>query len=91
MEILGCPAESKFEYDKISKEHLKKNIKGSPGTPSQDYANSLDLNNPKTLLQILEFAGEEQRSTVVEQLQAVTVRRLKSLRMAGASFRRRMM
>ena len=65
-------SKSKFEYDKISKDHLKKVVKGSPGTPAQDYANSLDLTGPKTLLRILELANEEQRPIVVGQLQSVT-------------------
>ena len=65
-------SKEKFEYDEISKGHLNKILKGSPGTIAQDFANSLDLSNPKTLLQILESASDEQQTVVVKQLQGIT-------------------
>jgi len=54
----------KFEYDKISQEHLDKARKGSPGTSAQDYARSLDLTDAKTLVGILELANDEQRNVL---------------------------
>jgi len=59
----------KFEYDKISKEHLDKARKGSPGTSAQDFARSLDLTDAKTLVGVLELANDEQKQIVVQQLE----------------------
>lgn len=69
----------KFEYDKISQEHLNKIRKGSPSTKAQDYANSLDLADAKTLVRVLELANDEQRPFVVQQLRSVTGQKLTDL------------
>jgi len=69
----------KFEYDKISQEHLSKIRKGSPSTKAQDYANSLDLADAKTLVRVLELANDEQRPFVVQQLRSVTGQKLTDL------------
>jgi len=65
-------SKGEFQFDKISKDHLKKILKSSPGTRAQDYASSLDFTKPKTLLRVLEAADEEQKAIVVGQLQSVT-------------------
>ena len=72
-------SEDRFEYDKISKEHLNKVRKGSPGTKAQDYANSLDFSDAKTLVRVLELAIDEQRPFVVQQLRSVTGEKLTDL------------
>ena len=69
----------KFEYDKISQEHLNTARKGSPGTRAQDYARSLDFTDVKTLVGVLELANDEQRPIVEQQLQSVTGEKLTSL------------